>query len=73
MTVLHLQKYRDEDAPGKAFLVKVMAWETYRSIVLGGPMNLDWMMLGWYNCIIGGIDLDMGYLYMSQLMHPVDI
>ena len=50
-----------------------MAWETYKSIVLGGLMNPDWMMLGWYDCIIGGIDLGVGYLYMSQLMHPVDI
>ena len=65
MTVLNLQKYQDEDAPGKAFLVRVMAWETYKSIMFGGLTNLDWMMLGWYNCIIGGIDLDMGYLYMS--------
>ena len=73
MTVLCLQKYQDEDAPGKAFSVRVMAWETYKSIVLGGLMNPDWMMLGWYDCIIGGIDLGVGYLYMSRLMHPVDI
>ena len=65
--------YWDQDAPGKAFLVRVMAWETYRSIVLSGPTNPDWMMLGRYDCIIGGIDLNMGYLYMSWLMCPVDI
>jgi hypothetical protein len=73
LTVLCLQKYQDEDAPGKAFSVRVMAWETYKSIVLGGLTNPDWMMLGRYDCIIGGIDLDMGYLYVSRLMRPVDI
>lgn len=49
----------------KGFKIEFMTWNDYRDIILSGPGRDEWRALYNYDCIIGGIDLDMGYLYVG--------
>lgn len=41
-----------------------MKWEEYRNIILSGSTTEEWNTLSRYDCIFGGNNLDMNYLYV---------
>ena len=59
---MRLQRYSDPQQPGKGFKIQFMNWEEYKEILMLGSGGQRWSEMCGYDCIIGGIDLDMGYL-----------
>ena len=60
--ILSVSRYKDTNQPGKGFNIEFMNWGEYKDILITGPGGPQWRELYAYDCIIGGIDLDMGYL-----------
>ena len=60
--ILSVSPYKDTNKPGKGLNIEFINWGEYKDILITGPGGPQWRELYAYNCIIGGIDLDMGYL-----------
>ena len=69
LLILYIRKISDKDDSGRGFDVSFMGWEEYKKILLSGPNAInDWKRLIEYDCIIGGIDLNMGYLWVIFIL-----
>jgi hypothetical protein len=61
--MLYIRRYPFDDESGKGFNISFMDWAEFKGIVISGTAAVqEWMRLTEYDCIIGGIDFDMGYL-----------
>ena len=61
LLALHLQCDVESEGSNQHFQVEFMKWEDYRRIIFSGSSSEDWCRLCQYDCIFGGINLDMGY------------
>lgn len=68
MVALSLRKFVDTRNEDRSFEVSFNGWKTYRDILssychdAAPEIMTAWEKLCSYDCIMGGVDLDMGYL-----------
>ena len=62
LLALRLQYDVESEGSNQRFQVEFMKWEDYWRIIFSGSSSEDWHRLCQYDCIFGGINLDMGYL-----------
>lgn len=61
--MLYIRRHTFENDNGKGFNISFMDWAEFKPMVISGTRDLKgWSHLTEYDCIIGGIDFDMGYL-----------
>lgn len=64
LLALHIQCTLGDANRNRRFNVKFMKWEEYRNIILSGSTTEEWNTLSRYDCVFGGNNLDMNYLYV---------
>ena len=64
--MLYIWQYDDENESGKGFNISFMDWDEFKEIIISRTAAIRDLIK--YDCIISGIDFDMGYLYI--IGHP---
>lgn len=58
--MLYIRQYDGENESGKGFNISFMDWDEFKEIIISRTAAVKDLIE--YDCIIGGIDFDMGYL-----------
>jgi hypothetical protein len=65
--VLCMHRWRDNQDSGKALQVSYMIWKDFFDAIMDPKAHEEtWNIFRGVDCLIGGVDMAMSYLYMTQ-------